>query len=58
MLWHSDAPAAYRTRVVGDVGQAGERQRMSLQRATCLSKNIRLCSYVLISLLQVQSDDN
>jgi hypothetical protein len=29
-----------------------------VQRVSSLSKNIRLCSYVLISLLQSESDDN
>jgi hypothetical protein len=33
-------------------------QRRWVQHVTCLSKSIRLCSYLLIPFLQSESDDN
>jgi hypothetical protein len=45
-------------RVVGVVGQAGKGQRMLLQWVTSLSRNICLCSYIHISFLQSESNDN
>jgi hypothetical protein len=44
-------------RAVGVIGQADEGQRNRVQHVTSLSRNMRLCSYVLISLFQLESDD-
>jgi hypothetical protein len=57
-LLHSDARAAYRTRVMGVVRRADEGWRMSVQRVSSLSENTCLCSYVPLSFLQSESDDN
>jgi hypothetical protein len=57
-LWHSDARAASSTRVVAVLGRADEGQKMWVRRATSLSKQMRLCSCFLTSLLLSESDDN
>jgi hypothetical protein len=42
----------------GGGGRGDEGQRTWAQHVPCLSKNMLLCSYVLISFLQLESDDN
>jgi hypothetical protein len=45
-------------RVVGVIGESEEGKRMSVQRVISLSKSIHLCSYVLVSFLQLESNNN
>jgi hypothetical protein len=54
----SNARAACPTRAVGVAWRADEGRRMRVQSFTSLSKNMCLCSYVLISFLQLESDGN